>query len=117
MAVGVLSVLFHSSKTGQTASRNRLLKRTLYNEEQIDVTLSALQKKNFVDATIDEEWVLSRDLESTTLYDLCDALKLSLGSGNSGTGWRNRLAEHLKLHQRTSKEALAVSLRDILQDA
>lgn len=119
IAMALLAVLFGASKIGRTTSRTRLIKRSLCDEEQVDMTIVQLRNAGFVDTTMSDEWVLSRDMGTATLFELYEALGLSLseeGASHSETGWRKRLADHLGKTRDHAKESMTAPLRDILED-
>ncbi len=119
IAVAILSVLYSGTKTGQATARARLIKRSLCDEEQVDMTLARLREFGFVETTSDDAWLLSRDMNTATLFDLYESLGLALSDDQgcqNDTGWRKRLANHLGAARNRNQESMAVPLRNILQD-
>ena len=84
----------------------------------MDRVLEMLQDAGFVDESARGGWVLSRDLEATTLHDLGQAMRLGIrGSDLEATGkagWEGHLKTRLGEMHAAEKSAANVSLRSIL---
>jgi len=72
----ILKILVQSALGGQTTGRNELFEKTAMAEDRLEDILEVLQGRGFVTLTADDGWVLSRDLNRTTLFDLFEALDL-----------------------------------------
>jgi membrane protein len=120
LALHILSILFECSRLGRRrASRASLLSDTDSNQAAIEEMLTRLETSGYAVPTTDNEWVLSRDLASVTLYDLFRDLGLMLSEGDiavEGEGWRRRLAVRLIELRHMHQNILDVSLREILNE-
>jgi hypothetical protein len=84
-------------------------------EQAADGILGELRAARFVEQTADRGWLLARDLKAASLLDLLDALKLGIGESlGQGTALAPALGDCLADARRRSRDALAVSLDDLI---
>lgn len=120
LAVHVVDLLFQASHRGGGVHRRELLGLTGINETVLNSIMEGLESSRFVIKTARDEWVLCRDLGTTTLNDLYLALGLGLQAGDitmDGAGWRHRLREQLDGLKQAQASALSLPLRDLLAAA
>lgn len=120
LALEVLAVLFRGALDGgKGVTREALLERTAAPEEPLRATLRRLRDTGFVARTVGGRYVLSRDLEAATLYDLVERLDLGLGTGRiegPPADWQGRAQSLIDAVDRADREVLGLSLRDLLSD-
>ncbi len=118
LALRVLALLFDAARAGKRVRRRELLAHIGGGEAPMDRVLEMLQDAGFVDESARGGWVLSRDLEATTLHDLGQAMRLGIrGSDLEATGkagWEGHLKTRLGEMHAAEKSAANVSLRSIL---
>jgi membrane protein len=118
LALHIVSILFENSRQGRRrASRATFLHAAGCGETAIDEMLATLVANGYAVSTTDNEWVLSRDLASVTLYDLFCDLGLAPSEQDivvEGEGWRRRLAVRLMELRHAHQNVMDVSLREIV---
>jgi membrane protein len=118
LALRVLSVLFEGAQAGRRINRSELLARIGGGEAQLDQVVELLQAAEFVDQSARGGWVLSRDLDTATLHDLGQAMRLGIGRSDldstGNEGWEGRLKAKMGEMHDAQKTASNVSLRSIL---
>ncbi len=78
-AFHILRVLYIASQQGKTVSEAQLHNEAVLRFEQtLETILSELENLSWIHRTEDEQWALSRDLDSITLWDLYYKLPYSL---------------------------------------
>jgi len=121
IAVQILAVLFEASRDGEGAvHRSRILRTTGGGGEAVDRILNQLRAGHYVERTAANRWILARDPESVTLFDLYHALGLGFSEHMILSGeepWRARLEERVNELKKSNQSVLALSLKDILEDA
>lgn len=121
IAVKILAVLFEASRDGDGAvHRSRILRTTGGGGEAVDRILLQLRAGHYVERTATNRWILSRDPEHVTLFDLYHALGLGFSEhavlgGNES--WQARLEERVNELKKSNQDVLGVSLKDILEEA
>jgi hypothetical protein len=80
--------------------------------------LEHLQRIKWVNQSSNGEWLLSKDMKDTSLYDLHSALPVRLPISDSDLG-QDRLSEKLKVllasHQQELTQHLSLSIHDLLK--
>lgn len=115
----LLSLLRGASRRGRGFSRARLLRETGFAETVLERLLTDLDKAGFVDRCSGRGWVLIRDLETVSLYDLLRELGLTLVLEEGAEGvpaWRRRLTERLGSADTALRQAHAVTLKELLAE-
>jgi len=110
-ALAVLRILTYASLMGHSTRRTELLRQTALAEDRVDGILAVLHGSEFVQPTSDDGWVLSRDMNHTTLFDLFDALSLAPNPTPDGD---LRVSEFIHQARRSVQLSLKTPLRDIL---
>lgn len=120
IAVQILAVLFDSSRDGDGAvHRSHILRTIGGGGEAIDRILNQLRAGHYVERTAANRWILARDPETVTLFDLYHALGLGFSENDileGGEPWRQRLQERVNELRNSNRSVLGISLRDILED-
>lgn len=116
-ALAALAALRGASRRGGGLSRARLSRLCGVGEQAAERVLRDLGAAAFVAQTADKEWLLARDLKAATLFDLIEALGLGLGEDlGRGAAQSPVLGEYLDDARRRSRDALAVSLDDLIDE-
>lgn len=116
-ALRVLGVLHARSRHGGTTPRSRLLSVAAGGDAALDAILAQLRDSNFLDQTSRGNWVLTRDLDSATLYDLYQSLGLAFSEQDieiAGHGWEGKIAETLAQVRADNRAHMQMSLRSLL---
>jgi membrane protein len=120
IAIQVLAGLYDASRNGAGAvHRSRILRSTGGGGEAVDRILNQLRVRHYIDRTASNSWVLARDPETVSLYDLYQALGLGFSEDTILRGdepWRARLEERVSELQKSNQNALGISLKEILDD-
>jgi len=118
IAVQILAVLFEASRDGRgSASRSKILATTGRGGEAVDNILNQLRAANYTERTSAGRWILARDPEMVTLYDLYQALGLSFSEHDITRGdepWRERLGERIRKLREANQTVLGVTLKDLI---
>ncbi len=118
LALRVLHELFEASRAGNRVRRRDILSSVGGAEAALDNVMRMLQEAGFIDESARGGWVLSRDLETATLHDLGDAMRLGIRPADveatGDSGWELELGRHLENMLAAETAAAEVSLRDIL---
>lgn len=119
LALEILSILRDVARAGQGgATRRQLLARTSADERELFRLLARLHATGFTAPTIRRRVVLARDLETATLADLVAALDMELAVEPlpGEIPWNLRAQALVDKARHDGRAALAVSLREILDD-
>lgn len=118
LALRVLALLFEGARNGQRVRRRELLEQIGGGEAALDTVMELLQAAEFINETARGGWVLTRDLETATLHELGQAMRLGIRSSDleatGEDGWEGRLKERLGEMREAQRTAAGVSLRSIL---
>jgi membrane protein len=114
-AIALLAALRDVSRKGGALSRDTLARASGLGDQAAERILSELRAAQFVEQTADREWLLARDLKAAPLFELLDALDLGIGEGLCReTAWAPALGEYLADARRRSRDALGVSLDELI---
>ena len=119
IALQILDRLYVVLGKGGGISRFDLLQETGSNETLLAEILERLQLAKFIDRSTSGKWILCRDLDQASLYDLYLALGFGLRDEDiviQGDGWRDRLRERLIDLKQSQETATSVSLKVLLSD-
>lgn len=118
VALRVLAMLNVASQAGARVSRRQFLNELGSGEEALDRILKFLRDGKFVDRSERNGWILVRDIDTATLYDLYVALRLGLRDEDikitANTGWEVQLRERLHELQKAQAGATNVTLKSVL---
>ena len=118
LGLRILAVLFAAAGEGTRVRRRELLARVGGAEAALDRVVLMLQDAGFIDESARGGWVLTRDLDTATLHDLADAMRLGIRSADIAAtrddGWEGGLKRHLANMHEAETAAARVSLREIL---
>jgi len=120
VALRILAMLNDASQQGSRVSRREFLSNLGSGEQAVDRILMMLRDAGFVDRSERSGWVLTRDIDTATLYDLYQALRLALRDDDlsiAGTeGWEAGLRGRLRELQQAQQAATNVTLKMVLSD-
>ena len=120
VAVQILAVLHDTStRDGGAVHRSRILRATGGGGEVVDGILNTLRNARYVERTAANRWILARDPDTLTLYDLYQVLGLGFGEREIPHGdepWRQRLSDRIDNLKTVNQETLSTPLREILDD-
>lgn len=125
LALDVLGLLRRAVREGgRQRSGGKLADATLARDTAVEVEalaplLGTLAAGGFVAHTTDNRWLLARDLEAATLYDLCQVLGLGLsideGSAYSAA-WPPRVAHALAEADAASRDHMGIRLSELVDE-
>ena len=118
VALRILAMLNNASQIGTRVTRRQFLAELGSGEEAVDRVLVMLRDGLFIERSERQGWILTRDIDTATLYDLYTVLRLAMSDEDlsiaGNTGWEARLRERLKDLQNAQKSATVVTLKDVL---
>ncbi|NQW00508.1 MAG: YihY family inner membrane protein [Rhodospirillales bacterium] len=121
VALRILVLLYLVSRVGGNVTRRRMLGEIGCSEEAAEQVLELLQGGGFAQRLDGGGWILGRDLSTSTLYDLYQALHLGLRdedidevTENQQDNWQSRLARQLKNLQSAQISATSILLSDLV---
>lgn len=112
-ALAILSMLYTASLNGAVVPRTKLLRETGFGEAAIDRLLTDLRTANMIENSR-RGWVLCRDISTVTLYELYDALGLTVRDADETTdadGWHGIVGERLAALGLAQKRELDITIR------
>jgi membrane protein len=119
--LAVLHALHVASLRGGGLSNRRMARAAPAAPEAVGVARDMLQRKRYIAQGDKQEWVLSRDLEATTLNDLRRDLDLDLDISDlryiPKYGWGRRYSEIIRDLGEVDAKITNVSLRTLLAPA
>jgi len=116
----VLEVLYQAQNSGETTSIQKLRKnKILLPHYQMNDLLEHLKRLKWVNQNSSGEWLLSKDMKETSMYDLHSALPVRLPVSDYELG-QDKLAKKLKLqlanHQQEVAQHLSLSIHEFLKE-
>lgn len=87
-ATSVLSVLSEAAGKGKPVKRHRLVHRAQLLSGDAEPVLQRLRDAGYITRTGRDKWVLCRDLDDTSLYDLMTHMKLRIEPNDSAVLYR-----------------------------
>lgn len=113
-ALRVISYLYQAQRTGFTVSipdlRRDAIKLPHY---QLNALLETLEHAGWVNQSSNGQWLLSRDMTETTLYDLHKVLPVKLPVTDTELD-KDRLARKIKLRLDSHRQGLKTSLSETI---
>jgi membrane protein len=124
LALDVLGLLRRAIREGGRRGGGKLADSALARDAAVEVEaltplLAVLAAGGFVAHTTDNRWLLARDLESASLYDLCQVLGFGLtideGSAYSAA-WPPRVAHALASADAASRDHMGIRLSELVDE-
>jgi membrane protein len=124
LALDALGLLRRAIRDGRRRGGGKLSDAALARDTAVDVDalaplLATLAAGGFVAHTTDNRWLLARDLDAATLYDLCQALGFGLtideGAAYSGS-WPPRVAQALASADAASRDHMGIRLSELVEE-
>lgn len=121
LAVAVLREFASASRLGVSIKRSHLVDKVPIGAAALDGMLEQLRRGRFVDRLANDQWVLSRDIHVSTLFDLMRAIGIGLrGVGGPITGVEgvgiDRVRELIDRTERSEADIMGVPLAEVLLD-
>ncbi len=117
-ALSILHALHIASLRGGGLDNRRIARAAPAAPDAIGVAREKLQSKRYIALGDKQEWVLSRDLEASTLHDLKRDLGLDLDVGDlrhlPKHGWGRRYRDIVERIDKAEQQITNVSLRSLL---
>lgn len=117
VALGILDAVAAQSRDGGSIDPSAILRSVGSSAHLMERVIDQLRDLGYVERTSRNAWVLARDLDFVTLYDLYRDLGLGLDEDDDGlaeAGWSRRLTEQLAGLRARNAEAMAVPLGELL---
>ncbi len=120
-AFRVLGRLWEGQRTGAALSLEALaLKERNVGQDMVEDILQVLEERRFISATAEGAWMLARDLDEITLWDLYNAMPHALPPGQGAWReqdiWNRRLGDLLQTAGNCLAEALDIPLRQLYEE-
>ena len=116
----VLDFLYEAQRKGKTVSISELRKSSLMLPHyQMNDLLEHLKRNKWVNQSSNGDWLLSKDMKETSLYDLHSVLPVRLPISNSELGQdklSKKLQTHLANHQEEVAQHLSLTLHDFFKE-
>lgn len=121
VALGVLHELLAASQYGVGLRAHTLAKRVPVGRAVIDGIIEQLRQSHWVARTSKNAWVVTRDLDTATLYDLLKAMGVGLrgtvrGVGGMHVPWQDRCAALLEAAEESERDLLCISLKELFAE-
>ena len=118
VALALIGAIMHRTREGKPFRDRHLLEKVPSGSDLLGDVLGKLVKNDFVARGEHGQWLLARDMETTTLQDLLQCLELTLGAvdqrGNAQHEWHGRLDDLLGAAERGNAERFSVTLKQLL---
>lgn len=119
VSLAILAELSDASRKGEGGRHLNALRAEIpVDETYLEQIIHQLRDIEFIAETVDGDWVLARDLHSTTLYDLYCELGLKVGfegrSGTDGAPWHKRVTDILDKNAAVQEKVMDQTLGDVL---
>lgn len=119
IALAVIAELHAAMLLGVGLRRRALLKRIPVGGAILDDVTEKLHKKNWINRTDRDTWILGRDASAVTLHDLTKALGLGLRGNIKGIArlnavWQDDLMQMLEKTEQGNIDCLSVSIKNFL---
>ena len=120
VALSVLAALRSASVRGEVCQRKGILKDLGLSSFVVENILGQLSAAHYVTRVGRDCWVLARDLEETTLYDLYSDLDLGVGADALGwinpQPWARRAEESISAFDSLGRGCMAVRLKELFAE-
>jgi membrane protein len=117
VALALLAELQTASRLGGVRRRRDLLRNLDLGAFVVEAVLDELVKAKYVARVGRDQWVLTRDLEHASVYDLYYDLKLGVGTDPfrwlKGAPWQSRAREMISSFDDFGLESMGTSLKDL----
>jgi membrane protein len=116
LALGILALLLEARRGGAGLSDEAIAAGTEADPEQIAPLQETLNNAGYLARTDNDEWMLARDLDEVTLYDLHRIMGLGLatGDGEQAAAWRRRVAGLFAEIDTAERELMRGDLKTLL---
>jgi len=116
----VLDALYKGQRDGRTLSITEIRKSSVSLPQfEMNEMLEHLKRKKWVNQSSNGEWLLSKDMKETSLYELHTALPVRLPIADNELGrdmLSNKLKDCLVNHKQEVAEHLSLSIHDFLKE-
>jgi membrane protein len=122
LALRLLAAVYQAQRAGRAVTGRDLPGAVAASESRVQAALAALRRGGFVDVSAAGRWLLARDPETSTLYDLLLALDLAVEAGPAPDGtaaapWERRLAALMGADAEARRQTLGIPVRTLLEAA
>ncbi len=117
VALSILSELRAASVRGEVVERKAMLKKLRLGAFVVETVLRQLDQARYITQTGRDRWVLGRDLDEITLYDLYRDLNLGVVADAlkwlDPTPWQDRAGRSIASFDAVGRECMAVRLKEL----
>ena len=118
IALGVLGALAEAARRGEGGLRAQAFRQRFEGETaSLEEVMRQLADTRYIALAADGTWLLARDLEATSFFDLYRDMGLAIETEDAVAdeeAWQARLRKIVTVMQRAEAEILGLSLRDLL---
>ncbi|MDJ0893745.1 MAG: virulence factor BrkB family protein [Alphaproteobacteria bacterium] len=118
IALGVLARLSEAARRGEGGVRTETFKQMIVGETAtLEEILQRLSDSRYIAMATDGTWLLARDLEAASFFDLYRDLGLAIETEHAVEDeepWQTRLRELVVVMQRAEAEILGLPLKDLV---
>ncbi len=117
VALAILADLFQASRVGVVRRRKDLLRNLNLGAFIVEAVIDDLAKAKYLARAGRDRWVLSRDLEYTSVYELYWDLNLGVASDPfrwmQPAGWQERVGEMIAAFDAAGRVNMATTLKEL----
>ena len=116
LALAILAELYRAYRSGERVRHRQLLERLPGMPDEVEATLKTLIAKTYIAPGRHGIWLLARDLNSATLYDLRHDLGLSFAAADlkPEEPWEDAIMAVLRRVDQAQLEVMDIALADLL---
>lgn len=118
IAAQTLGVLCNASHDGSgSVHRSQIVRLTGVGGEAVDRIMNTLRANHYIERTAGNRWLIARDLQTVTLFDLYQTLGLGFSESRLLEGeeaWRGRIAERVEELRASNRSVMSATLKEIL---
>lgn len=120
-ALVMLHGLFEGSKSGRPVDTETLMEPLSDSADVLEPMLEVLEAEHYIARSNEDSWVLSRDPDEITLFDLARDLGVTISPGLGDLrrqgNWVDRLEDRIAATEAAQSNAMGLSLRELFSDA
>jgi membrane protein len=117
VSLAVLEELYKASRLGMMRRRKDLLRNLSLGAFVVETVLDDLARAKYIARVGRDQWVVTRDLEQSTVYDLYSDLKLNVGGDvfrwMRPASWQSKAGEMIMAFDTFGHQCMGASLKEL----